>query len=112
MSRPTQEKLADALRQIEDGLNNKRVQMPFRIADDIGRELRWAHKSASDVAAFVALSNRAFEALEGLLANWPSTDAAGKYVPSHAPVMMKDKAIDEAVKALAEYRECEGDFTW
>ena len=102
-----------SFRTISDCLGNKRVRMPFSVAVEIGSELRYAAKACDDIAKFVALSNKAFEALEGLVANWPTTDIATKYEPDvHRSVMMKDKAIDEAIAALKEYREVDGAFTW
>lgn len=114
MSRPTQEKLAAALRDIESMLEREEspVVMPYRVAIELGDELRAAQKHADELSKFVALSHKAFEALDGLLANWPDTSVVGKYELNHGPVLLKDKAIDQAVVSLKAYREIEGDFAW
>ena len=111
MSRPTQEKLKEALSNIMSAC--EQLTMPFNIAVGLGQDFRYAERAAEDLNKFVKLSNSAFEALEGLLANWPTTDAALKYQPDpHRPVLMKDKAIDQAADVLKKYREIEGEFTW
>lgn len=114
MSRPTQEKLVSALRDIDLMLEREEspVVMPYRVAIELGVELRAARKHADELSKFVAISNKALEALEGLLDNWPTTEIVGKYEPSHGPVVTKDKAINEAVASLKAYREVCGDFTW
>lgn len=113
MSRPTQQKLEQSLTDISDALEGKRVRLPYATALIIGDEIRYARKAADDLSKFVALSNSAFEALEGLLANWPTTEQFLHYEPeAHRPVLMKDKALEQAADALRKYREIEGDFGW
>lgn len=113
MSRPTQEKMSTLLREIEDLMRSKRVKFPYDTAVEIGSKMDAANHFANEIARFVENANRAFEALEGLLANWPTTNAALTYEPEpHRPVLMTDKAIEQAADVLKKYREIEGDFTW
>jgi hypothetical protein len=114
MSRPTQAKLEAALRDIEMMLerDDSPVTMPYRMAIDLSVDMRAAQKHAEALSTFVTLSNKAFEAMEGLLANWPDTSVVGKYEPGSTAVLMKDQAIEQAAAALKAYRDVAGDFTW
>lgn len=113
MSRPPQVHLQTALRGIEQSLKNDCVRMPYAIAVDVAKDLEDAIFQADRLAAFAALSVQAFEALEGLLANWPTTEAAALYEPRDGEtVLMKDEALKRAAAALKQYRKRQCDFVW
>lgn len=113
MSRPPQFHLAEALRNIDSALRHEDVRMPYVVAADLVRDLKDAEAMTERLSAFAELSVKAFEALEGLLANWPTTDAVGHYTPDpHATVLMKDEALKRAAEALAKYRDRQSDFVW
>lgn len=52
MSRPTQGKLVDNLRDIEQCLEHKRARFPFKLANEIGMELRHAQSNAHEIEKF------------------------------------------------------------
>ena len=113
MSRPPQVHLQTALQNIELSLKNRRVRMPYSFAVDIAKDLEDATVQADRLAKFAELSVQAFDALEGLLANWPTTEAATLYEPQGGEtVLMKDEALKGAAAALKQYRERQCDFVW
>lgn len=113
MSRPPQAHLESALLNIDLGLKDERVRMPYGIAVGVAKDLEDATVQAERLAKFAELSVRAFAALEGLLANWPTTEAATLYEPRDGEtVLMKDEALKRAAAILKQYRERPCDFVW
>jgi hypothetical protein len=115
VSRPPQVHLQTALRNLRATLESDEriVSIPFKAAVDVDDYLKDAEIQAERLAQFVELSVKAFEALEGLLANWPTTEAAILYEPhENRPTLMKEAALKQAVEALKKYGERDVDFTW
>ncbi len=96
MSRPPQVHLTTALYNLRATLegDERVVSIPFKVAVDVDDYLKDAEVQAERLAKFAELSVKAFEALEGLLANWPTTEAVTLYAPlDGVPVLMKDAAL-------------------
>lgn len=81
----------------------KEASMPYGTAVEIS-----GHLDSLEYLAKCIQNDRAAEikeivdVVEGLLANWPHTEASAHYKPSGAPVLMKDEALKRAALLLAD----------
>ena len=112
MSRPPQVHLETALNNIGAALRGEGVTMPYSVAVGIDGDLEDAIVQAARLSKFAFAMADAMDAVEGLLANWPTTDVVGLYEPSGQPVLMTDAALRKAADALKRYQEIGADFAW
>jgi len=102
MSKDTIDKVTRAAEEISDALVHGSVAMNYSIAVRVRESLASIHKLVEDLKD-EHTEDRAglIEIIEGLLANWPDTEAVAFYGPNvGSAVLTKDEAFRRACSVL------------